>query len=152
MKQGNKNTAGAIIWLAVSCAVHMILFRGKLDMNIPVVTRILFAVITVAVTLPLHEMIHWVFMKLCGMKEVRISFGRDPLGIPSLRTSAQGEMHGWKRIITLLAPLLLLTAVPDILFFFSDRIRFPFFLAALCNAAGCYFDLTDVATEVLHRS
>lgn len=148
MKQENRNTVGAVLWLALSCVLHIVLFRSKLDMSIPVIRRLLYVVLAVVFTLPLHELIHCVFMKMTGMKSVRIEFARDPLGIPSLRASAQGEIRGKKRILVFLAPFILLTLVPDILFLLHERIPFLFFIMALCNAAGCCFDVADIARSI----
>lgn len=148
MKQDNKNPVGLFLWLVLSCAIHIVLFRGKLDMNTPVLRRALYAVLAVVVTLPLHEIIHFVLMKLAGLKGVRIRFGKDPLGIPSLCTVFPGEIRGKRRIIILLAPFLLLTLLPDLLFCLNERVHFLFFIMAMCNAAGCYFDVADVVMEL----
>lgn len=86
-------------------------------------------------------------MRLFGLKDARIGFGKDPLGMPSVRAVAGGTVSGWRRIIIFLAPFILLTVVPDILFFFSDRVPLLFFIMAMCNAAGCCFD----AAEVMQR-
>lgn len=147
MKQEHRKTLYAMLWLILSCALHMILFKNKLDPDMPLTRRIPFVLLGIAITLPLHEVIHCVFMRSFGLKNTTIAFGRDPLGLPSLHTVAQGELCGWKRIVTFLSPLLLLTLIPDLLFFLCDRVHLLFFIIAMCNAAGCCFD----AAEVLRR-
>lgn len=144
MKLNTKNPVGAVLWLAVTCMIHIVLFRSKLDMNTPILQRLLFVILAIMVTLPLHEIIHCVFMKLFGLKGARIEFAKDPMGFPSLHAIAQGEVHGWKRNIILLAPFILLTAAPDLLFCLNERVHFLLFIVAMCNAAGCYFDVADV--------
>ncbi len=145
MKQKNANTTGAVLWTVLSCAIHIALFRNKIDLSLPVISRLLFFILAVMITLPLHEIIHCVFMMAVGLKNARVRFGRDPLGIPSLRSVAGGEVHGSKRVIFLAAPFLLLTVIPDIIFFLSEKIFLLFFIMSVCNLAGCYFDLTDIA-------
>lgn len=140
MKQDSRN---AILWLIASCGIHIVLFRSKLDMGMPIALRLLFVILAVVITLPLHELIHCVFMRIFGLRNARIEFGRDPLGIPSLRSTANGEVRGWRRIVILLSPFVLLTLVPDLLFIMNERIHFLLFIAAMCNSAGCYFDAAD---------
>lgn len=148
MDQKNRNTAGLVLWVVLACAVHILLFRDRLESDVPVITRLLYILLAIAVTLPLHEVIHWVFMKLSGLKDARIEFARDPQGIPSLRTVAGSRLHGGKWIVILLAPFLLLTVVPDIVFLLIGRIPLLIFIMIMCNAAGCSFDMMDVIREI----
>jgi len=128
------------IWFVLSCVIHIALFRSKLDLSLSVLQSFAFALLAMISTLPFHEMIHFCTMKLFGMKDVRIEVARDPTGIPSLRTVAQGEIDGGRRIAVFLAPFVLLTLVPDVVFLMADRIPLLFFIVAMCNAAGCYLD------------
>lgn len=148
MKQGNRKSISVFLWLILSCVFHIVLFRGKLDMNTPIVLRLFFVILAVVITLPLHEIIHCIFMKLFGLRGARIEIAKDPLGLPSLRAVAQGEVWGWKQIVIFLAPFMLLTVVPDLLFFLSDKVHFLFFIIAMCNAAGCCFDVAEVARDI----
>lgn len=148
MNQDNRQRMGVIIWPAISCALHFVLFRSKLDTEMQMNSRLLFALLAIIITLPLHEVIHCVFMKLFGMKNARIEFARDPSGMPSLRAIAQGGIHGIKRAVMYAAPFLLLTVVPDIFFLLSDRVHFVFFIAAMCNSAGCYFDMVEALRSI----
>ncbi len=148
MKQSNKIPVGVLLWFALSCALHIVLFRHKLDMDLPVIQRLLYAVAAIGITLPLHEVIHCLFMRLFGLKDARIETGRDPLGLPSLRAVARGEVRGWRRTVIYLSPFLLLTVVPDILFFLNDRIALPFFIVAVSNAAGCCYDLMEIISGI----
>lgn len=144
MKQPNKNKVGALLWLVFSCTIHIILFREKLDMGTPISQRLLTVILAIAVTLPLHELIHGMLMKLFGMKRVRIEFAKDPSGVPSVRAIGQGEVPGWKRTVIFLTPLVLLTLLPDILMCLNERAPFLLFVVAMCNSAGCYFDLMEI--------
>lgn len=138
----DKRTA-AIVLIVAACLVHIVAFRSKVEMDIPIVYRLLSALLALVITLPLHEGIHWVFMRLFGLRDARIEKGIDPLGLPSFRTTASGQLTGGKRVVTLLAPFVLLTLIPDIVFCCVDRIALFFFIVAMCNAAGCCFDLMD---------
>ena len=148
MKQENRTAVGAAVWSAASCAIHMVFFKGKLDTAAPIAVRLLFAVLAIGLTLPLHEVIHYLFMRLFGIKHAAIELGRDPLGLPSLRTAAREEVRGGKWVVILLAPFLLLTPAPDILFCLSERVHLLFFIMAIANSAGCYFDLADVVRNM----
>ena len=130
--------------IAIACFVHVLVFRGKVNMDIPIVKRILFAILALAVTLPVHELIHFLLMNLFGAKDVKIEVAKDPLGFPSLRTIGRGELPAWKRIIVLLAPFFILTLVPDVLFLSMEKVEIFFFIVAMGNSAGCCFDIADV--------
>ena len=138
-----KNLPVTITLIAVLCIAQIILFRSKVDLGFPIIYRLLLGLAAIVVTLPVHELIHWCFMRLFGLKDARIEFARDPLGLPSLRTIASGKLPRIRRIIVLLAPFVLLTVIPDIFFFLADKIVLFFFLVAICNAAGCCFDIMD---------
>ena len=103
--------------------------------------------VTALVTLPLHELIHFLFMKIFRMEDVRIERAKDPLGLPSLRAIAKGEIPKWKRLIVFLAPLFILTIIPDIFFCFTDHVELIFVIIAMCNAAGCCFDFLAVLRQ-----
>lgn len=148
MKHDSTKPIGAAVCLALSCIIHMVLFSGRTDQSLPVLQRLLLIIPAIVVTLALHEGIHCAFMKLLGLKHATIRFGRDPLGLPSLCATARGEVRGAKRVLILLAPFLLLTVVPDILFLLSGQVPFLPLVMAMCNAAGCYFDLAQACREL----
>ena len=138
------DSTASLALIALSCILHVVIFRGKVDMNHSVIYRILSAVLAVVIVLPIHELIHWISMRFFGRKDARIEIARDPLGLPSLRTIASGKIENWKNNIILLAPFFLLTVIPDVIFLYSDRIAFVLFIAAVGNSAGCCFDLLAV--------
>ena len=145
MAKRKKNAA--ILFAVAACAAQIVLFRHMVRMEEAIPVRILWTVLAVVVTLPLHEAIHWIVMVLCGMKDARIEFARDPLGLPSLRAIARGNVSGAKRVIVFLAPFLLLTVLPDVLFCTAGQIHLFFFIMAVCNAAGSCFDLAEVLVK-----
>lgn len=144
MNLPKRKTVFMAAYIAVACLAHIVLFRNKVNTDIPVIFRLLSALAAIAITLLLHELIHGFFMKLLGMKNVKIQFAKDRTGLPSLRTAADGQLFGAKRILVLMAPFVLLTVIPDVIFVFSNRVELFFFIAAVCNAAGCCFDVMDV--------
>ena len=144
MKQNKYTPVVVVLWISLVCILHIVLFRAKVNMGISIIQRILFILIAALVTLPLHELIHFLFMKIYRMEEARIERTKDPLGLPSLRAIAKGEISGWKRLIIFLAPLFTLTIIPDIIFCFADHVELIFVIIATCNAAGCCFDFLAV--------
>ena len=141
MKQGKKTLIVVVLWISLVCILHIVLFRAKVNMDIPIIERILFILAAALVTLPLHELIHFLFMKIFRMEGARIEKAKDPLGLPSLRATAKGETSRWKWLVILLAPLFTLTIIPDIIFCFLDHVELIFVIIATCNAAGCCFDI-----------
>ena len=140
MKQDKYTHIIAVLWILMVCILHIVLFRAKVNMDIPIIQRLLFVLAAVLVTLPLHELIHFLFMKIFRMEDARIERAKDPLGLPSLRATAKGEISGWKRLVIYLAPLFALTIIPDIIFCFADHVELFFVIIVMCNAAGCCFD------------
>ncbi len=140
MKQDKDTPIAVILWFSIMCIVHIVLFRAKVNMDIPIIQRILFVLVAIMVTFPLHELIHFLFMKMFRMEDARIEKAKDPLGLPSLRAIAKGEISKWKRRIIFLAPFIIMTIIPDIIFYFTDHVALIFVIIAMCNAAGCCFD------------
>lgn len=137
-------TAAFAGWTCISCAVHILLFRGKVGMELPVLQRILMAALAVAFVLFVHEGIHLVFMKIVGLGKVKLIFAKDRLGLPVPGVLAERRGTRGQEIIMRLAPFVFLTILPDILFAFSSRIHLFFFIVAICNCAGCFYDGMDV--------
>ena len=90
MKQDKYTPIAVVLWVSVMCIVHIVLFRAKVNMDIPIVQRILLVIAAVMVTFPLHELIHFLFMKMFRMENTRIEKAKDPLGLPALRAVAEG--------------------------------------------------------------
>ncbi|MBP5432121.1 hypothetical protein, partial [Ruminococcus sp.] len=88
MKQDKYTPIIAVLWILMVCVLHIVLFRAKVNMDIPIIQRLLFVLAAVLVTLPLHELIHFLFMKIFRMEDARIERAKDPLGLPSLRAIA----------------------------------------------------------------
>lgn len=140
MKQDKYAPIVVVLWISLVCVLHIVLFRAKVNMDISIIQRILLILAAALVTLPLHELIHFLFMKIFRMEDARIERARDPLGLPSLRATAKGEISRCKQLIIFLAPLFTLTIIPDIIFCFADHVELIFVIIASCNAAGCCFD------------
>lgn len=143
MKRINRNQAVPVL-IVIACVVHILIFKGKVNLNLPVSFRILYAFLTLVVVLPVHELLHFLCMKLLELKDVKIECARDPMGFPSLRTIGKGELPRWKKNITLMAPLLVLTIIPDAVMLITGNVPFLFFCMVMENAAGCCFDIADV--------
>lgn len=137
------NPFASIIWLALSCVVHIVLFRSKVDFDYPIWQRILTMIIALCVTFLIHELLHFVFMKMFCKGSVKISIIKSPLGLPTLGTVAQGEMQKWQWVIIYLAPFVFLTILLDVILAFCVKIELIFFIIAVCNSAGCFYDIVE---------
>lgn len=144
IKKPNARTAAFAVWTVISCAVHILLFRGKVGMELPVWQRMLMAVAAVAFVLFVHEGIHMVFMKLFGLGKVKLIFAKDKLGVPTPGVLAERQGTKGQEIVLRLAPFVFLTILPDILFAFCTGAPLFFFLVAITNCAGCFYDVMDV--------
>lgn len=144
IKKPNARTAAFAVWTVLSCAVHILLFRGKVGMELPVLQRMLIAVVAVAFVLFVHEGIHLVFMKLFGLGKVKLIFAKDKLGVPTPGVLSERQGSKGQEIILRLAPFVFLTILPDILFAFCTGVSLFFFLVAIANCAGCFYDVMDV--------
>ena len=143
-KKVKTNHFALVIWVFLSCAVQIVLFKSKTNFDYPVWQRLLITLIVVWVTLFLHEFIHYIFAKLFSKSDVKIKFAKDPLGLPSMGVFfCRNELSKWQKIVTYLAPFALLTVLVDVAFMFCPRIEFPFLIISLGNLAGCFYDICD---------
>ncbi|MBE5939808.1 MAG: DUF3267 domain-containing protein [Lachnospiraceae bacterium] len=143
MEKIKANPFAIVIWVILSCVIHIILFKAKVDFDYKIWQRILITIIAIIFTLPTHELIHFVFMKMFFKGDVKIKIIKDSLGIPTLATLAQGEAKKRQRIIMYLAPLVFLTLLPDIIFGFCTKVHLLFYIVPICNSAGCFYDVVD---------
>lgn len=138
------NPYANVAWLLFCSVAHIVLFGAKVDTHLHLWQRLLSLITAVCITLPLHELIHYALMKLFSRGgSVRIRLAKSPVGLPTLVTVTEAAFRPWQMILIYLAPFVLMTLLPDLLFAFAGRIRQVFFLAAVCNAAGCFYDLFD---------
>ena len=70
MRQEKMNSTASLVLIALSCILHVVIFRGKVDMNHSVICRILSALLAIVIVLPIHELIHWISMRFFGRKEI----------------------------------------------------------------------------------
>lgn len=131
------------LWVLITCLFHIGIFRTKVDYDYAAWFKLVIFLVTVAVTLAVHELIHFVLMKLFCKGTVKIQFGKDPAGFPGLRTVSEGEMKKWQRIIVYLAPFVILTVALDIAFAYMPRINLVIYIVAIGNSAGSFFDIMD---------
>ena len=138
------NPYANVAWLLLACAAHMVLFGARVDADLHLWQRLLSMIAAICVTLPLHELIHFILMKgFSGGRRVRIRLARSPIGLPTLVTVAEADFRPWQMILVYLAPFVLMTLLPDLVFAFAGSIPPVAFIAVVCNAAGCFYDLLD---------
>lgn len=148
LNQLKSNPLGQLVWIAIMCGLQLFLFKSKVHYDIAVWKRILLLIAAIIVSLPLHELIHFVFMKVFSKGNVKIEFAKDPLGIPGLRAVFFDDVTKIQKLIIFIAPLFFITIVLDILFLFCRTIELLFFIMAMCNAAGCYYDVIDAIITI----
>ncbi len=144
LKKVKTNPYALIIWVVFSCVVHIVLFKAKVNFDYPVWQRLLITIVVACLTLLLHELIHFIFVKVVSNSDAKIRFAKDPLGLPSMGVFfCQDEMTKWQRIVIYVAPFALLTVLVDVIFVFCSDIEFLFFIISVCNSAGCFYDICD---------
>ena len=146
------NPFAMIVWLVFSCAVHIVLFKSKVNSDYEIWQRILTMIIAVCFTFSIHELLHFVFMKMFCKGSVKIKIMKGPLGLPTLGTVAQGEFRKLQLVIIYLAPFVFLTLLFDIIFMFCARVELIFFVVSVCNSVGCFYDIVDVLIVASKKS
>jgi hypothetical protein len=144
LDKDNPNSFGLIVWVSVSCIIHIFLFKRNVNDEYQLVQRVLIGIIAVVFTIPTHELIHYLFAVMFGKGKARIEFAKDPLGFPSLRTLFSERIIKWKQVVVFLAPFVFLTLLFDIVFALSARINLFCFIVSISNSAGCYFDFIGI--------
>lgn len=142
------NPLGQIVWIVIMCGLQFLLFKSKVNYDIAVRKRILLLIVAIIISLPVHELIHFAFMKVFCKGNVKIEFAKDPLGSPSLRAISYDEVTKVQQFIIFIAPLFCITIVLDLIFMFCGKIELLFFIIAMCNSAGCYYDVIDAAITI----
>lgn len=146
------NPFAYILWIMLSCVAHIALFRSKVNSDYQIWQKIVTLFIALCFTLPTHELLHFVFMKLFCKGSVKIKIMNSPLGLPTLGTAAQGEFQKWQLVIIYLAPLVLLTLLMDVIFLFCAKVELFFFIVSVCNSAGCFYDIVDAFIAANEKS
>lgn len=152
LKKIKTNPGAYIIWLALTCIVHIVLFGAKIRQDYQAWERIAVFLLAVCITLPLHELFHFVFMKLFGKSSVRICVMKSPLGLPTLGTVAQWTFNKWQSVIIYLSPFVWLTLLVDAALIFCQQAELIFLVVPICNCAGCFYDIVDTLTAVAHQN
>lgn len=144
---------GMIGWICISSILHIFLFKSNVRNDYQVIQRVLMGFIAFAFTLPMHELFHFVFMKIFYKGKIMIEYAKDPIGFPTFRTRpiSQDEIANWQKIVICLAPFVFLTVLFDVAFVFCSKAELVFFIVAVANSAGCYFDIIDALKILQNR-
>lgn len=143
----NKNKSlNSIAWLIFSCVVHIVLFRSKVMIDYQVRQRILLMIIALGVVFPTHEFLHFLFAKVFCKGKVKITIVKSPIGLPTIGVITQGYLQKWQLFIFRLAPFVILTVVPDVIFLFCTRVELLFFIVSLANCVGSFYDIAETLT------
>ncbi len=131
-----------VIWLLLVCCIYLVLLGGPYR-DLTIAARLPWTILALVSTLLLHEVTHALMAKCLCKGTVRIEFAKDPTGLPSLRTLFPGNISRARRLIIVLAPMVLLSVLP-LLFILFIKPVFYLFMVSMINWVGCFFDLTDI--------
>ena len=138
------NPFAYLIWLSLTLIIHVVLFKSRVNTDYHVLQRVLIAVVSIAVVLYVHELFHFIFMKIFGKGSAKIKVMKSPVGLPALGTVSDDIFKKMQLIIIYSAPFFFLTLLPDIIFVFCESVELIFFVISVCNCAGCFFDVIDI--------
>lgn len=144
LEKVKSSPCGLVVWVGISSMLHILLFKSNINNGYQMVQRGLIGLLAIVFTLPMHELLHFVLLKIFSKDKVKIQFAKDPMGLPGLRTVYSDKITNWQKIMALLAPFTFLTLFIDLAFVFGNKVELFFFIVAVCNCVGCYFDIIDV--------
>lgn len=150
IRQLKASLAAQIVWIALMIIVHIIIYKSKIEV-VAIWVRIIYAIIAIIITLPLHELCHYVLWTIFSKGKAKIELGIDPAGVPGIKTSVHAALTWKQKLIGFMAPLFFLTIIPDIIFLFSENIYLFFFIMSIINAAGCYYDVLDSVITIAKK-
>lgn len=142
--------AAQIVWIALMASIHIIIYKSRIE-AVAIWVRIIYVILAIVITLPLHELCHYVLWTIFSKGKAKIELGIDPAGVPGVKTSVHAELTRIQKLIGFIAPLFFLTIIPDIIFMFSENINWFFFIMSMCNAAGCYYDVIDSVITIVKK-
>lgn len=143
LNKAKKSPYTAIVWMLLSCMIHIVLFRSKVNLDIQIWQRLLYLILAVCLTLPLHELLHFAMMKVFGAHNVQIKVMKSPMGFPTLGTVAQAQFTKRQNVVIYLAPFVVLTLLLDVIFLFCTKIELVFLIVSICNCVGAFYDIID---------
>lgn len=143
----NRNkVVASVVWLAVSCVVHIVLFQSKVNNDYQVWQRILLMIIALGLVFLLHELIHFAFAKVFCKDKVKITIVKSPIGMPTIGVITQGKFRKWQLVIFRFAPFVILTVVLDVIFAFCTKVELMFFIVSTANCVGSFYDIVETLT------
>lgn len=144
IKKLRNSNVGMIIWILISFAIlHFTI--GNACIGVSISRRIVTAIVAVVITVPSHELIHAIAMKLFSKGKVTIKLKPIKLKVGGFgfMTVSQGDMKKSQRFIVYILPFIVLTVLPTFIIFILGRYYLFFYFLVICNCAGAYFDLLD---------
>lgn len=151
LKKIQTNPFASLVWTLLLCAVHIVIFKSKISADYQVWQRLLSMLAAVCITLPIHELLHFVFVKLFYKGDVRIKIIKSPIGLPTLGTVTDGKFQKWQLVIIYLAPFVFLTLIIDAIMIFCTEVWLLFFIVPMCNSAGCFYDILEMLITVTQK-
>lgn len=143
LDQLKKNVCAASVWVLSSSLLHSFLLRSKVNEDYKNVRGVLTIIFVVLSTILVHELIHFAVSKIFGKGKSWICFVKTPLGLPTVGVMVNAHISKMEKILFYIMPFVILTVIPDVIFLFCSKVHYTFFFLAICNSAGCYYDIID---------
>lgn len=143
IKELRSSTIGMIIWVLFSFSILYHIGGNECVKGVSYGQRIIVTVVALLATLIVHELIHASAMKMFNKEEVKIKLVKMKVGGFGLETNLHGELKKWQQFIMYILPFIILTAIPTVIIIIINWNCLFFYLVAIINCAGSYFDLLD---------
>ena len=139
------------IWTFASIAIHVLLFKSKLDTGQSLPVRIAMALAAAVITLMIHELIHFIFATALCKSKPTIRISKDRFGFPAPVTFFDSEADRWKKEVIWMMPFLILTVATDVYMFAAEGVPLFLLIIAAANCAGSYFDIFDIFEALIKK-
>lgn len=145
IKKLRNSNVGMIIWIFISIVVLYFMIGNESIKGVSLPRRIVTVIVAVVITIPSHEIIHAIVMKLFSKGKVTIKLKPIKLKVGGFgfRTVLQGDLKKWQKFIMFISPFLVLTVLPASIICLLGRYSLFFYFVAVANFAGAYFDILD---------
>lgn len=145
IKKLRNSNIGLIIWIFISIVVLYFTIGNESINGVSLPRRIVTVIAAIVITIPSHEIIHAIAMKLFSKGKVTIKLKPIKLNVGGFgfMTVLQGTLKKWQTFIVYISPFLVLTMLPVSIICILGRYSFFFYLVAVANCAGAYFDFLD---------
>lgn len=144
IKKLRNSNVGMLIWIFISFVALYFIIGNECIKGVTLPRKIITAIVAVVITMPFHELIHAIAMKLFSKGRVAIKPCKLKAGGFGFATVLQGNLKKWQWVIVYILPFVVLTLFPTFIICILGRYCLFFYFVAISNCAGAYIDLLDV--------